>query len=190
LIKYLLVLSAFFTVAWCPAAIDTLTIVDSCGQASETTIIGEDTEGGSLVTHSAGDIIASRFQADYNCSIDEIRYFVNDSFTDTEKLTMGLYDDSGNLIAVTAEIDGDDWATPVWAVATMTAQALTSGQYYWLAAHASANIQYKRHSTGQPAGEKMEVISGEAYSGGSLPASLDFSAATDEQSNSIYAVNP
>jgi hypothetical protein len=54
---------------------------DTCGQASETTIIGEDTEGGSLVTHSAGDIIASRFQADYNCSIDEIRYYVNDSFT-------------------------------------------------------------------------------------------------------------
>jgi hypothetical protein len=129
LITALVLLSS--TVGWFWVTLES----DTCGQVAGTTIIGDDDEsGGSGSSKIDDDLIINRFVADYSCTIDEIFVYLSTNFATGDYATAGIYDDSGNLLEDTDQIQGND--TAEWKTFTLDSTVqLTQGTAYWLGVH-------------------------------------------------------
>lgn len=154
-------------------AVTTSTSTGSCGQSTGTLVLGSDSTSGSVVVISEGYIRASRFQAQYSCPMSNMYIRVTNGFSSNESITVGIYGDTGNRIANTTAINGNSSYSGFKSV-SITTTNLTQNNYYWIAVHASSNVQVEYNVPGDTDLRYKEFTT-ESYSSGNMPANLDFS---------------
>jgi len=196
LIRYLLSLLICLWVssvfAFGPATVCTSSShVDTCGQASDTTIIGQADGSTGTSTKSTDDILCSKTPVHYSgCTVDEVVVRMA-SFDATEYVKAAIYEDNGATSAMLGsesnaiEGDGVDGDKTI----TFSSAVTPTGTHVWICFHCSSGMGFD-YEDGLSSGDyATKTISGNDYDTG-MPASLDLSGGTDQYGVDAIGRNP
>lgn len=164
----------------------------TCGEASDTTIIGQaDGSTGSSVK-SQDDILCSKTPVHYSgCTVDEIIVDMAESFAAGEYVKAAIYEDNGAssdmLGSESNALEGN--GTDELKTITFGTAVSVTGTHVWICFHCSAGMGFD-YADGLSSGDyATKTISGNDYDTG-MPASLDLSGGTDQYGVDAIGRNP
>lgn len=149
---------------------------ESCDQASDTTIIGQydSTTGNS--SKSIDDLFCTRTPVHYSgCPVDEL--IINTGgFSATEYVTAGIYPVGASVdpLGSTAQVEGNGTADRTFTFSSPV--DLGNNSEVWICVHVGGGQVSFGYKSGLGADYETKTITGNTYSGGSMPTGLNLSS--------------
>lgn len=189
LVFFILAFFIFVSVSGFGLLLDSGVRPATCSSGSGTTILGYETAG-TDTTINADDIRCAQYTtiagSNY-CTIDELPIYTGSNHTSGETVTAGLYSTGGTKLVDSDAVVGD--ATNSFKVTTLDSPyEITASTNYVICAGAKVGgfyVQYTNTGSGW-----TKVLSGETWSAGTLPTSLDFSSPSTGYQYRMYGTNP